>query len=404
MHLLRGVSAYALLPLVGLITAPLLARMLGPSGRGHLAAVLQPLTVADAVLLAGVPTAVTYFVGRGYRFQVICRPVAITILTTIVITASLMVVYSPYIASITGISRVFVLGMWFSSFIGLVIALRRAVLQGHGVLGLLDAERAIFAGLRLICIVALVLLGVSQVEPYILAYLVPGLVAALILIPGARSRLPNRNNAIGQRSAFLPQSFYTYTLLAGSGHIANTLNSRLDQAILPLSLLPTELGMYSVAVTLAEVPLILSMVTTRNLLSESSRGASYRTLLSTAVIGNGMVALAALVLWITAPWATALLFGDAFAPASEIAQILLIGTIFAAISSSVGAIFAGSGHAGKSSIAPISGVFILIVGLFVFAPHMSTMTAATIVMLARITGSIISLLMLYVTTRSPRGR
>jgi O-antigen/teichoic acid export membrane protein len=402
-HLFRGFSAYALLPLVGLITAPLLARVLGPSGRGQLASVLQPLTVADAVLLAGVPTAVTYFIGRGHKFHDIRRSVITITSCTIVLIASIMFVYSAPIAEVTGINRSFILIMWLSSFLGLVIALRRAVLQGRGALGRLDAERALFAVLRLLCIVALVIWGVSTVEPYILAYLIPGLIAALILLGPISRNTPTNKFSAANISKPAPRIIYTYVVFAGTGHIANTLNSRLDQAVLPLSLTTSDLGMYSVAVTLAEVPLILSTVTTRNLLSEASKGVPARSLFNTALIGNSMVALTSGMLWAVAPWATHFLFGEAFRPASDVAQALLVGVLFASITASIGAVFAGTGHAGRSAIAPVLGVLFLVAGLIIFSQNMTAYKAAIIVMSARIACSAVALVVLYLTTRSPKG-
>ena len=61
----RSVPAYAVGPAVALITAPILARALGDSGRGTLASLLQPLTIVDAAIGGGLPLAAAYYVSRG---------------------------------------------------------------------------------------------------------------------------------------------------------------------------------------------------------------------------------------------------------------------------------------------------------------------------------------------------
>lgn len=402
--LFRGAFAYAMLPLVGLITGPLLARALGPEGRGELASVLQPLTVVDAILLAGVPTAVTYFVGRGHDFAVIRKYVATVIGLTICVTATLMFFYSARISEITGMSRGFIFLIWCTSFVGLLIALRRSVLQGWGALGRMDTERALFAILRLFAISFLVFIGVTHVEPYIFGYLLPGIIAAIVLLPKINASKHAGTNSLVGTTSIAGRMFYTYVFFAGSGQIANVLNSRLDQAVLPLLLDARELGMYAVAVTVAEIPLILSTVTSRNLLSETSKGSSRRVVLNTAILGNGLVALSAVSLWLVAPAVTTVLFGVEFSPASELIRILVIGTIFSSLTASVGSVFAGTGRAAKSAIAPVCGVVIVASGLTFLSDDISAHEAALLVVSARILCTAIAASTLFISSKTSTRR
>lgn len=403
-RLMRGTSAYALLPLVGLITAPLLARALGPTGRGQLAAVLQPWTVAEAVLIAGLPTAVAYFVGRGHAFRDIRAPVLVIAGCTFAVTAPVAILYSNHISEATGLSRALILGIWSTSLIFMLIALRRAVLQGQGQLGVLDVEKALFALLRLIVIVTAVLIGITQVEIYLLAYIVPGLAVALILLPrwGADRQLLSTTGNHDGRSAHA--RFYAYAMLAGLGYVANILNSRLDQAALPLFLSSAELGIYSVAVTISEVPLIVATVASRNLMSETSRGLPRRTLLATATAGTILTVLIGAVLWALSPWLIPLLFGAAFSSAATVTQILLFGTVFTTVSSLSGVYLSGAGHPGRSCIAPLFGVTVLVVALILSATEMDANRAAIIVVICRISASIIGILILSLTITGRKAR
>ncbi len=58
-----GLAVYAL----ALITGPLLARTLGPAGRGDLAAVIVPTQVLGFILLFGLPHAAAYYATKGTR-------------------------------------------------------------------------------------------------------------------------------------------------------------------------------------------------------------------------------------------------------------------------------------------------------------------------------------------------
>src|SRR5207248_1354771 len=53
------------IPASAVLTGPILARSLGPAGRGTLAAVLTPIALSTYVLNFGVPEALTYVVAKG---------------------------------------------------------------------------------------------------------------------------------------------------------------------------------------------------------------------------------------------------------------------------------------------------------------------------------------------------
>lgn len=115
---LRSWAAYAALPLVGIITAPILARALGPEGRGQLAAILQPLSVADAFAAIGVPAAMTYFVASGVHPSQLRRPAMILLSISTIAVAVGLIAYSPAISRATGLPQYLVLILWGSAIAG----------------------------------------------------------------------------------------------------------------------------------------------------------------------------------------------------------------------------------------------------------------------------------------------
>src|SRR4051794_38111209 len=66
-----------LVPAAGVLTSPILARALGVAGRGELAVVLAPATLALAVATLGLPDALTYYVAK--HPQITRRAIALAI-------------------------------------------------------------------------------------------------------------------------------------------------------------------------------------------------------------------------------------------------------------------------------------------------------------------------------------
>src|SRR5437868_3750154 len=62
--LVRTTVASLAVPAAAVLTGPILARELGPGGRGELAALIAPLMFATLVANFGIPEALTYTVAR----------------------------------------------------------------------------------------------------------------------------------------------------------------------------------------------------------------------------------------------------------------------------------------------------------------------------------------------------
>ncbi len=391
--MLRSGLAYSLIPLVGLVSAPLMAQALGPTGRGELAAILQPLTVAGAFASFGLPAAVTYFVGSGSdRRQVARKAVQFSTFALFVVCAAL-VFYAPQIAEVSHQPLWFVVLIWLSIIPGAFVAIRRSILQADGRYGALDGERATSGLLRLGFVVLLFFGGVTTSGPFTAAYTVAGLLAMVWLFSSSRSPATSHPNTL------TGSVFARYALMSSVGVIATTLNSRLDQAILPAAMSAKELGIYSVAVTVAELPYVVTAVMMRNLLSETSRGARARELWTTFAIGQGVVTVGCLVLIALSPWLIPTFFGESFASAVLVTSLLLVATIFGSIAQSVSATLAGLGSPGWSSVAPLCGAFVTALGLFVFWSSMSPSIAAWISLASQIIVCVLAVITLILRRR-----
>ena len=99
----RSLAAYAAAPVFGLATGPILARALGPAGRGELAGMLQPLTVAAGVAAMGVPVAVAYHVARGQGNRSTLMRGLVLAATPALATYFALLAYGVYVANQGGL-------------------------------------------------------------------------------------------------------------------------------------------------------------------------------------------------------------------------------------------------------------------------------------------------------------
>lgn len=394
---MRSWAAYAALPLVGIVTAPILARALGPDGRGQLAAILQPLSVADAFAAIGVPAAMTFFVAQGVRPRRLRRAAASLLAISALLVGVSLFLYSAEIARVANVSRPLLLVLWSSTIIGAFVASRRGVWTGLKRFALLDGERATAATIRVALIVALFLFGSTMSFPFAVAYVGSGLLAALLLF----RRFPRLNTrGLSKTNAFSSRLFARYSILASLGAISMTLNNRLDQAVLPAVVSVRDLGYYSVAVTVAEVPVIITTVMNRNLLAEVSSKASKQAIVRTGLTGIVGVALCCGGLAATSPWLVPLAFGSSFASAVPLVWLLLIGTILGSIASAMSVTIAGLGKPGRGSIGPAVGALFTGLLLCIFWKDMTVQLAAVIAIAAQaLTATVSGVLLMHIYSR-----
>lgn len=371
---IRSWAAYAAIPAAGLATAPMMARALGPTGRGELAAVLQPLTVAGAFAAIGVPAAITFFIGRGHPTRRTRRAGIPLVLLSTTLVYGCLLLYAPEIAKVAKLPPEFVALIWLSIFPGALLGIRRAAWQGLRKFSPLDLERAAGGFARFFLIAALFLLGVTLTPLYILVYVAAGLAASAFLF----KKMPNRGPQENRPPLLSRGMVLRYSLLASLGTIMATLNNRLDQAVLPSAIGATELGLYSVAVTVAEVPFIITTVMVRNLLAESSHQAAPAVLRKSFLVGMVGVLLAAASLAGIAPFFVPWLFGEAFAPAVPAVWILLGASVLGSAAEGMNAILTGRGRPGRASASAAAGAVASVCLLWFLWNQLSLVGAAAV--------------------------
>ena len=310
----------------------MLARLLGPSGRGQLAiCILWPALIASLGSL-GIKDAVIYFTAKGERPErLVPTCLGLAVVQAVILTGAGFILlplflnrHEPDIVRDTLLFLLFIplnlIGQYFISIYE----------------GLLKIHFANF--LRLI--VPIVTFAVTIVlliteSPSVRIILYSHLGGNLVIVMVCLYAYVKENGVAGNLSMKLACELLRYGIRSHLGTITNSLNYKLDQMLISLFLPTQSLGFYVVAVSASGVGgslatafrlvLFPTAAKSKNLI-ESQRLIS-DFLLKTFVL----VSFSSIVLLILFPFVFPLIYGEAFSSSILPAQILLVAVIFSSI-------------------------------------------------------------------------
>lgn len=394
---LRGIVMYGLGPVLGLASGPILARCLGPDGRGQFAAIMSPITLVAAVASFGFPAAVVYFGARSGRLNA-CYSLCLkfTVVSAIVAYAG-MLLYAYPVSHRQGISYAALAVCWFAVVVSAVVQLRRAYWQAAGNWRLLDIERGAAAVARFVAVCALALLFPGAGVLVAGGALVSFLLASSLLFLG-RSRSDTGSGAVTTGPVL------RYSALASIGAITTVAGSRLDQVLMPATSSGAELGYYAVAVTVAEVPLVLVTLCTRNALPLAAHGQSLRRIMRSIRVYLAALAGVTVCIMGSAAVAVPLVFGSDFAASVAPAILLSVSTVLTGVALLLGTIITGWGRPGLGSVIPASAVVITAAAFAARWGDVTAMDAAYISVGSSFVGALLASVLIVVTRRDQRGR
>jgi O-antigen/teichoic acid export membrane protein len=365
-------AANLTLPITALVSGPILARTLGPVGRGELAAVLMPVTFAVGIALLGIPSAVTFYVARRHAPSGrIIRQAAPVVLGGSAVAAIVLIALAPYLLGSypegVRLLQAAALVIPGAAFIQL---LRGAVL-GRRRYGFANAEQSLTAVLRAGGLVLLALAGALTVSTALWMTILAGLPAAALLLLGLRTAAADHPDASASATEIVG-----YGARAWGGTVADAANRRLDQVLmLPLAG-ALQLGYYAVAVALAEFANILVGAIQRVLFSESAARRDWGLVERAGRCTVLVIGVGAGVGFLAAPFLVELLFGGDFAPASSMARVLFVAAVPASVGSVLAAGLLGAGHPGGTSIAQGVALCLTLAGIAVLVPRFGGLGAA----------------------------
>jgi O-antigen/teichoic acid export membrane protein len=305
-------------------TGILTARLLGPAGRGALAAMILWPQFLSFLLAFGLPSALLYNLKR--------RPEESD---TLVGAASVMGAVMGVVATLAG---VLLIPLWmrqypvevvrFAQFamltapLGLLGLVFNSALQARDAFTLYNLSRYVPPLLTLFSLV--LLMATRQLTPFssALAYLLAGLPASLMVVGWVwRQYRPTLRAFVAALRHLL-----SYSLRSGGIDLVNTLALHLDRALVVGFLDPAAMGLYVVALSLSRVLNVFQAAVTTVLFPKASGRPKEEVVALTgraARVSTAVAALAAVALILIGPQALGLLYSRDFTAATAVFQLLV---------------------------------------------------------------------------------
>jgi O-antigen/teichoic acid export membrane protein len=371
----------------GLLTGPLQARALGPSGRGDLAAIMVPLTMAPQFLGLALGAYATREAARKEDIGRLLGSLSAVVLATSLLGVVGGLVAADWLAEGRDTVRTFLL-------IGAAL-LPLSLLAGIPASVLASLERwRLFAMFRLVPAVVFVggtvvfyVFGELTVSVSATLLLIGGVLSAAMLVPLCLEHRPWRfDRAVAKEGT-------TFGLKFWAGGLASMLNGRLDQLLMIKLVSSADLGFYAIAATIATVPGFLAGAVGPPLLSRiagGDRSLVRRAMRCTAVTAIVLASGAALVSPFVIPW----LFGKEFTESVHLAVILLGAGVLFTTSSVATAALVADGAPGITSFAELAACIVTVGGLALTLSRYGTTAAALVSLAAAATGLVIQLVVL----------
>lgn len=321
----------ALCLFIGIGSSIVLARVLGPEGKGiyALATLLPSLIVTFGNL--GIGSGTVYYVARGdFRWQTILgNNVLLSLGTSVIgILAGLVIVFFFREGIFPGVAvgylvlaMAFVPAEMFFSHMRYVLLGAQRIKEFNYIQ---IAQSAFFLGF-----LAIALLGLrAGVTGAIVAGLITWLIIDIIIFRLAKT--------VSAGIDMKPDTAYikrvvTYGIQAHLSNILGFLNYRVDMFLVNAFLGPAAVGLYTVGVGLVEKLWMLSFAASTVLFprvaaeTEEKKRKEFTPLVARTVLWS--TAVGALILALVSRWVVVLLYSEAFLPAASALQALLMGII-----------------------------------------------------------------------------
>jgi O-antigen/teichoic acid export membrane protein len=338
-----------LAPLASIATAPLLAHGLAVDARGEVAAATAPLLLATAVGGFGIPEAINFFVARR---RAALRPVVVRALIGLAALGVLVSigVYAAAGPLSSGNAHLADLIRLTAAASGptLLALIPRMVAAGCHQWGLLAVESAVAAVLRLGWIGALFASSSLTAQSATVALLATPLVSVVLLMPFLlrtwRGLTPQD-----------PADQVSWSDLAGFGvrvwlgALSGIVLTRLSAVLMvPLSD-EFQAGLFAVAVSIGEIPLLISGSVRDVIFSADASGGDDARLQQMSRLTTLVTFVLSLFLAVTISFWLPLLFGRDYSGATPTALVVLAATVIGSTGSVAGAGLSARGHPGLRS-------------------------------------------------------
>ena len=323
---------------IGLVTGILVARLLGPEGRGELAAIVVWVSMVSYLGNLGIPEAYTYAAARQpQRTRQLLGNGAVAVLVQwpLLVLIGLLVLklaLSDYSQATRNLAVLY-LGLYVP--LNLLTLYLNAIQRGHGRYGRFNAVRACVPASYLLALGVLIAADQMTLGGVVAANLFSNLstlvLVLILMLPAFESKREGRHifdfRALRQD--------IRYGLSAHLGAIQPFNGLRIDVLLLTVLLTPHSLGLYMAAA--AGAALIraqgraLGMVTMPEVAKHTEIAAQRRVIARFAGFALALGGCSAAVVFVWADPLVKLVYGSAFSGAVTALRLLVIGAVVASI-------------------------------------------------------------------------
>lgn len=359
------------------LTGVLIARALGPSGRGELTAILIIPNVTAFLVGLGASQTLSYWLAghakRGSGLLYAWLIVMTGVIATSVVGLQPIV---PHLLAEQSLATIRIAQIWTLT---LGIALYGEVFNGM-LLG--DQRYLLFNGIRLLPLtISAFMYAVFAIEGQLTLVNALGAIAcggALAVVAGAF--LVIRRHPLSAPDWSEARSSIWYGLRVHSNMIGGIANARLDLLILPAFLASGSVGLYSVASNVSWIVVAVAAATSSLVLPQAVRsGIQGPRVVSAAFRMTALVAIAlAVFIAMSAAMILHALYGSRFAPSLTPLLLMLPGSVFYACAYVLWAGLGSLHRPGVAALSQVPGLFITIVGLAAFLRSGGLVAAALI--------------------------
>jgi O-antigen/teichoic acid export membrane protein len=363
---------------LNVVTGIVLARGLGPHGRGELAAILLWTILVGSVGSFGLPEALTY--ETASERENARSAIGTAVRTWLVLSLALVAVGAGVLTLTLGgyDAATRTSGYLLLALIPLYLFtnLCAAALQGLGAMGAFNLVRTLVSAAIAAGVVGIDVLGGLTVRTAALTYIATYLVTAVAGIVSLR-RTSFWSVAFDRR---VLRRMAGYGLRSQSSFISSTLIEYLDQLLISLLLGATSLGLYAIATTLTSATTLaastVGLVAFPRLAALPSGPLRANAARRFALLAVGASALITIPILAATPQMIDLLFGDAFGRVATVCRVLLVGNVFLASTQILVALLRGLGRPLDAGTAGGVGLVVTVVLLAALLPTLGLMGAA----------------------------
>lgn len=353
----------------GVLTGTLLARGLGPHGRGIIAAMILWPALVVSIGDCGIGTALAYFSAQepgASRAYVNFAQRAAGLVSIALMPAGLLVAYLGLAQSGIGsirlglaLAAVFIPAAVISRYVG-------GVAQGLVRFGVFYSIRLSMSLLIAVILTLELIIHGMTLTGAVVAY-AAGLSGMILVTLRARRRL-----AAGDRGMKAPAvrviASYGLRSLFGSLYPVETLF--VDQMIVSLSLGPRSLGLYTAALAFTTLPRVLATAVATAAFPHIAQAADpLRRTAGFLAIGAAALLPTGLGLTFLMPWLVPLIFGTRFSPAILPGQLLIWSSILFGFRQIAGDAIRGLGIPGRASVVEVATWPLMVMALVIATRH-----------------------------------